>query len=121
MTSPWDLLWLFFTFRSLQPILSRALMTMSRLRLLALIATRRDGDHLIHSHETISLLGIPLVRCIDIDDAESVLREIRETPSGKTIEIILHTPGGLVLAASQIAQALSDHDGRVSPWSRITR
>jgi ClpP class serine protease len=42
-----------------------------------------------------------------------VLRAIRETTPGKTIEIILHTPGGLVLAASQIARALSDHDGRV--------
>jgi ClpP class serine protease len=42
-----------------------------------------------------------------------VLRAIRGTPPGKTIEIILHTPGGLVLAASQIARALSDHDGRV--------
>src|SRR5438477_8571503 len=27
--------------------------------------------------------------------------------------MILHTPGGLVLAASQIARALRDHDGRV--------
>jgi ClpP class serine protease len=42
-----------------------------------------------------------------------VLQAIRETPAKKTIEIILHTPGGLVLAASQIARALSDHDGRI--------
>ncbi|GAC1644069.1 MAG: hypothetical protein PVS2B1_13010 [Candidatus Dormibacteraceae bacterium] len=41
-----------------------------------------------------------------------MLRAIREMPAGKTIEIIIHTPGGLVLAASQIARALSDHDGR---------
>jgi len=53
------------------------------------------------------------MRHSDIDDAESVLRAIRATPAGRTIEIILHTPGGLVLAASQIAQALGDHDGRV--------
>jgi ClpP class serine protease len=68
---------------------------------------------LIHRQETLSLLGIPLARYIDIDDSQSVLRAIRETPPGKTIEIILHTPGGLVLAASQIARALGDHDGRV--------
>jgi ClpP class serine protease len=60
-----------------------------------------------------SLLGFPLMRHIDIDDAESVLKAIRGTQPGKTIEIILHTPGGLVLAASQIARALHDHDGRV--------
>ncbi len=68
---------------------------------------------LIHRQETISLLGLPLMRHIDLDDAESVLQAIRETPAGRPIEIILHTPGGLVLAASQIAIALADHDGPV--------
>jgi ClpP class serine protease len=61
-----------------------------------------------------SLLGFPLVRYIDIDDAESVLRAIRETPSGRPIEIILHTPGGMVIAARQIASALADHDAHVT-------
>jgi ClpP class serine protease len=61
-----------------------------------------------------AFLGIPIVRHIDIDDSESVLRAIRATPGGRPIEIILHTPGGLVLAASQIAAALADHDGRVT-------
>jgi ClpP class serine protease len=42
-----------------------------------------------------------------------VLRAIRETPPGRSIEIVLHTPGGLVLAASQIARGLRDHDGHV--------
>ena len=60
-----------------------------------------------------SLLGFPIMRHIDIDDAESVLRAIRGTQPGRTIQIILHTPGGLVLAASQISQALADHQGRV--------
>jgi ClpP class serine protease len=69
---------------------------------------------LIHRQETMSLLGFPVVRYIDIDDAESVLAAIRETPPGRAIEIILHTPGGLVLAASQIAKALADHDGKVT-------
>src|SRR3954464_5025303 len=83
--------------------------------MLAQIARRRDATviTLIHRQETISFLGIPVVRHIDIDDAESVLQGIQETPAGRSIEIILHTPGGLVLAASQIAQALRDHDGRV--------
>src|SRR4051794_17291349 len=83
--------------------------------MLAQIARRRDATviTLIHRQETISLLGFPLMRHIDIDDAESVLQAIRSTPAGKAIEIILHTPGGLVLAASQIARALRDHDGHV--------
>jgi ClpP class serine protease len=69
---------------------------------------------LIHRQEQMSLLGFPLVRYIDIDDAESVLRAIRDTPPDRPIEIILHTPGGLVLAAQQIAGALADHRGRVT-------
>jgi ClpP class serine protease len=113
--NPLDLLWLFFILSSLQPVLQRYQMAVARRRLLAKIASRRDATviTLIHRQETISILGIPLARYIDIDDAESVLRAIRETPTGKTIEIILHTPGGLVLAASQIAKALRDHDGRI--------
>jgi hypothetical protein len=55
--SPLGWLWLFFIFSSLQPIIQRALMTMSRRRLLALIAARRDATviTLIHRQETISL------------------------------------------------------------------
>src|SRR6195256_3157244 len=113
--TPWDLLWLFFIFSSLQPVVQKYLLAQARRRTLARIAARRDATviTLIHRQETFSFLGIPLARYIDIDDSQSVLRAIRETPPGKTIEIILHTPGGLVLAASQIARALSDHDGRI--------
>jgi hypothetical protein len=49
----------------------------------------------------------------NIDAAEGVLGAIRTTRSGTPIDIILHTPGGLVLAASQIASALAEHDGPV--------
>jgi hypothetical protein len=61
-----------------------------------------------------SLLGFPLYRYIGIDDAESILRAIRETPPDRPIEIILHTPGGLVIAARQVAAALADHPGKVT-------
>jgi ClpP class serine protease len=112
----WNLIWIFFLISSLQPLVQKNLLALSRRRMLAMIASRRDVTviTLIHRQETVSLLGIPLMRHIDIDDAEGVLRAIRETPAGKGIEIILHTPGGLVLAASQIARALHDHDGRVT-------
>ncbi|MGZ4416433.1 MAG: SDH family Clp fold serine proteinase [Gaiellaceae bacterium] len=112
---PWDAIWIFFILSSLQPVLQKQFLAATRRRMLASIASKRDANviTLIHRQETISLLGFPIVRHIDIDDAESVLRAIRSTPPGRTIEIILHTPGGLVLAASQIAQALRDHDGRV--------
>jgi ClpP class serine protease len=115
MFTPWDLLWFFFIFSSLQPVIQKYMLSQARRRTLASIARKRDATviTLIHRQETVSLLGIPLARYIDIDDSQSVLRAIRETAAGKTIEIILHTPGGLVLAASQIARALADHEGRV--------
>jgi len=62
---------------------------------LAAIAVKRDATviTLIHRQETLSFLGLPLARHINIDDAESVLEAIRQTAPGKSIEIILHTPG----------------------------
>ncbi|MCX8186974.1 MAG: hypothetical protein N3G48_07730, partial [Sulfolobales archaeon] len=67
---------------------------------------------LIHRQEKISLLGIPLYKFIDIEDSEDVLRAIRTTPPNKGIVLVMHTPGGLMLAASQIALALKRHPGR---------
>jgi ClpP class serine protease len=114
--SPWDLLWIFLIFISLQPVIQRQLLASARRRAVGRLAQKRDATviTLIHRQETVSFLGIPLMRHIDIDDAESILRAIRETPEGRPIEIILHTPGGLVLAARQIASALSDHDGKIT-------
>ena len=110
------LLWLFVILVALQPLLQRRLLAGARRRALGRLSSKRGATviTLIHRQETISLLGVPLMRHIDLDDSESVLRAIRETPPGQPIEIILHTPGGLVLAASQIAQALADHDGKIT-------
>ena len=59
-----------------------------RRRALAKISSARGATviTLIHRQETFSFLGLPLVRHIDIDDAESVLHAIRETPPGRPIE-----------------------------------
>lgn len=61
-----------------------------------------------------SFLGIPIVRYIDIEDSEQVLRAIRMTAPEMPIDLVLHTPGGLVLAAEQIACALKRHPGKVT-------
>jgi ClpP class serine protease len=58
--------------------------------------------------------GCPIARYIDLDDAEKVLHAIRTTPAEQPIDLILHTPGGLVIAALQIARALKAHPGRVT-------
>ncbi len=69
---------------------------------------------MLHRQETMSFLGIPIARFIDIEDSEQVLRAIRLTPPQMPIDIVLHTPGGLVLAAEQIAFALKRHQGEVT-------
>ncbi|MEM1655224.1 MAG: ATP-dependent Clp protease proteolytic subunit [Nitrososphaerota archaeon] len=67
---------------------------------------------LIHRQERIGLFGIPFYRYIDIEDSEHVLRAIRTTSPDTPIAIIIHTPGGLVLAAAQIALALKEHKAK---------
>jgi ClpP class serine protease len=61
-----------------------------------------------------SFLGFPIMRFINIDDSEEVLRAIRMTPPDMPIDFIIHTPGGLVLAAEQIARALNKHPAKVT-------
>jgi ClpP class serine protease len=69
---------------------------------------------MIHRQESMALFGIPFGRFIDIEDSEQLLRAIRLTPEGMPIDLVLHTPGGLVLASDQIAHALKRHPGKVT-------
>jgi ClpP class serine protease len=98
------------------PVLQR--WTLSTRRARALTALQRSRQSrviaMIHRQETVGLLGVPLYRFIDIDDSEAVLRAIRLTPEETPIDLVLHTPGGLVLASEQIAYALRAHPGKVT-------
>jgi ClpP class serine protease len=69
---------------------------------------------MIHRQESVSFFGVPVSSYINIEDSEAVLRAIRLTPAEQPIDMILHTPGGLVLAAEQIAKALVEHKGKVT-------
>jgi ClpP class serine protease len=69
---------------------------------------------LIHRQEIVSIFGVPVASSITIEDSEAVLRAIRLTPADQPIDVILHTPGGHVLAAEQIAKALSDRKATVT-------
>ena len=69
---------------------------------------------LIHRQESRNILGVDVANHIDIEDSEAVLRAIRLTPDEQPIDLILHTPGGLVLAAEQIGKALVEHKGKVT-------
>lgn len=67
---------------------------------------------MIHRQERVGLFGVPFYKFIDIEDSEAIIRAIRTTPKDKPIMLILHTPGGMVLAAAQIAHALSQHPAK---------
>src|ERR1700737_1419644 len=69
---------------------------------------------LVHRQETMRLLGFPIARYIDINDSEDVLRAIQMTDADVPLDLVLHTPGGLVLAALQIAKAVREHKAKVT-------
>src|SRR4051794_25299092 len=69
---------------------------------------------MIHRQDTLSLFGVPVSSSISIEDSEAVLRAIRLTPQDQPIDLLLHTPGGLLLAAEQISKALIEHKGKVT-------
>jgi len=98
------------------PQIQKSFLEASRKSLLKRISAKRNSVviTLIHRQETIAFLGIPLSRYIDIEDSEEVLRAIREAPPDAPIDLIIHTPGGLALAATQIALALKAHPGKTT-------
>lgn len=110
------LLWFFVIISSLQPVLRQKMLEMERMRALARLEKARNSRviALIHRQETMSFLGFPLARYIDIDDSEALLRAIKMTDDEVPIDLIVHTPGGLVLAAGQIAHALKRHPAKVT-------
>jgi ClpP class serine protease len=111
-----QLIWIFFILSALQPVIKQRLLEDSRQRLLALIERKRKSRVilLVHRQETMSLLGFPIMRYLDIDDAEQVMRACELTDPKVPLDLVLHTPGGLMLAATQIARALRNHEGKVT-------
>lgn len=114
--SIFDIFWIYFVLMSLQPAISQRLLEWKRADLLRKLENKRRSRviALVHRQETMSLLGFPLVRYINIEDSEQVLRAIKLTDNDVAIDLILHTPGGLALAARQIAHALENHKAKVT-------
>ncbi len=111
-----NIVWVFFLIASIAPVVKQRMMNASRLRLMRKIEEERGSRviALIHRQESMSILGFPLARYIDIQDSEQVLRAIKLTDDEIPIDFILHTPGGLVLASEQIAHALAKRKGKVT-------
>jgi ClpP class serine protease len=111
-----DLFWLFFIFSAIQPMLRQRMLEAMRMRKISQLERERKSRVilLVHRQETMKLLGFPIARYIDINDSEEVLRAIQMTDPNVPVDLVLHTPGGLVLAALQIAKAVREHKGKVT-------
>jgi ClpP class serine protease len=110
------LIWLFVLAQFFVPLYQKQMLALRRNRAFHAFEQRRKTRliTMIHRQETMSFLGFPLARYIDIEDSEQVLRAVRLTPEDMPIDFLIHSPGGLVLAAEQIAFALKRHKGKVT-------
>ena len=111
-----DFFWIFLIITLVQPWLRQKMLDSARVRLIHRLERARGSRVilLVHREETMSFLGIPVLRYIDVDDAEEVIRAIHLTDPDVPLDIVLHTPGGLVLASLQIARAVQAHKGKVT-------
>jgi ClpP class serine protease len=110
------LIFLFFIVASLQPVIRQRMLETARRRVIGELERERGSRVivLIHRQETLALLGFPVARYISIQDSEEILRAIKLTDDEVPIDLVMHTPGGLVLAAEQIAYALCRHPAKVT-------
>jgi ClpP class serine protease len=111
-----EVFWILVVLLALQPLFRRARLELARRRLIAKIERRRRSRVIlmVHRQETMTFFGIPVFRYIDINDSEQVIRAIHLTAAEMPLDLVLHTPGGLALAATQIANAVHKHSGRVT-------
>jgi ClpP class serine protease len=110
------LIWIFIALMALQPLLTGRWFAFHRLKAIQSIEKARGSRviTMIHRQEKRSLFGFNVARHIDLEDAQTIIAAIKVTPPERPIDLILHTPGGLVLAAMQIARAVEAHPGKVT-------
>lgn len=113
-----SLIWIVLLIVALQPLIMGRWFAMQRMRAIRAIE-QAHGSRLItmiHRQERRSLLGFSVARHIDLEDAQTIIAAIKETPRDVPIDLVLHTPGGLVLAAMQIARAVEAHPAKVTVY-----
>ena len=99
-----SLIWLVILFMALQPVLTGRWSGMQRARMIRAIEQAHGSRviTMIHRQERRSLFGFSVARHIDLEDAQTIIAAIKETPRDMPIDLVLHTPGGLVLAAANM-------------------
>lgn len=110
------IIWLIFLLSTIQPLLQQRILLQRRIMAIHQLEKRRGSRviTLIHRQEAFSFFGLPFARYINMEDSEDILRAIELTDPSVPIDLIVHTPGGLVLAAEQIAGALHRHQAEVT-------
>ncbi len=110
------LFWLLILWSLIMPRIQYDIIRNKRLEVIRRLQTKRKSRVLllVHRQEQFQFFGIPIMRFINIEDSEEILREIRNTPKDMPIDLIIHTPGGLLLAATQIAKALKGHPAKTT-------
>jgi len=113
-----SLLWVVFAIIVLQPLLVGRWYAVQRAQALRAIEKLHGARviTMIHRQERRSLFGFAVSRHIDLEDAQTIIAAIKDTPSGMPIDLVIHTPGGLVLAAMQIARAVEAHQAKVTVY-----
>ncbi len=113
-----SIIWVIMAVVFLQPLLMGRVFAMQRMQAIRSIE-KSHGSRvitMIHRQEQRNLLGMRVSRHIDLEDAQTIIAAIKDTPIDRPIDLILHTPGGLVLAAMQIARALEAHPAKVTVY-----
>lgn len=116
--SGFEIFWILLFALMMQPFLRQKFLEMARTKMIQKIEEKRGSRVilLVHRQETMSFFGFPIMKFIDINDSEEVIRAIHLTDKDVPIDIILHTPGGLVLASLQIALAIKKHPAKVTAY-----
>lgn len=112
------LIWILFLVFALQPLIMGRWYAMQRAQAIRGVEKTHGARviTMIHRQEKRSLFGFSVARHIDLEDAQTIIAAIKETPPDRPIALVLHTPGGLVLAAMQIARAVEAHPGKVTVY-----
>jgi len=112
------LLWIIIAITLLQPLLVARWYVVRRVQAIRAIE-KLHGSRvitMIHRQERRSLFGFAISRHIDLEDAQTIIAAIKDTPEDMPIDFVIHTPGGLVLAAMQIARAVEAHKAKVTVY-----
>jgi ClpP class serine protease len=112
------LLLIAFALIALQPLLMGRWFAVRRAQAIRAVESSHGSRviTMIHRQEKAGLFGLLVGRHIDLEDAQTIIAAIKETPRDMPIDMILHTPGGLVLAAMQIARAVEAHPAKVTVY-----